>query len=153
MGRPLLFFRSFFLFLFRSTNKMVYEKFVEVGRVAVIAAGANEGKLAAIVDVIDQNRALIEGPGIPRAARSLKDLHLTKIKVKFNHSAKSSIVKKAWEEGEVSKNFEASGWGQRIKKSAIRANLTDFEKFKVNKLKMQRRRLISQAANKAAKKK
>merc|ERR1712212_1076636 len=117
---------------FRSTNKMVYEKFVEVG------------KLAAIVDVIDQNRALIEGPGIPRAARSLKDLHLTKIKVKFNHSAKSSIVKKAWEEGEVSKNFEASGWGQRIKKSAIRANLTDFEKFKVNKLKIQRRRLTSQ---------
>merc|ERR1719419_1209755 len=120
---------------------MVYEKFVEVGRVAVISAGANEGKIAAIVDVIDQ------------AAVRIKNLHLTKLKVKFNHSAKSSIVKKAWEEGEVQKKFEASGWGQRIKKSAIRANLTDFEKFKVNKLKMQRRRLISQAANKAAKKK
>merc|ERR1712136_334860 len=134
----------------RSKNEMVFQKFVEIGRVAVIAG---EGKIAAIVDVIDQNRALIEGPGIPRAAASIKNLYLTKLKVKFNHSAKSSIVKKAWEEGEVTKKFEASGWGQRIKKSAIRANLTDFEKFKVNKLKVQRRRLISQQVNKAAKKK
>merc|ERR1711988_2060986 len=111
------------LFLFRSKNEMVFQKFVEIGRVAVIAG---EGKIAAIVDVIDQNRALIEGPGIARAPVSIKNLHLTKLEVKFNHSAKSSIVKKAWEEGEVQKKFEASGWGQRIKKSAIRANLTDF---------------------------
>merc|ERR1711992_228376 len=130
-------------------NEMVFQKFVEIGRVAVIAG---EGKIAAIVDVIDQNRALIEGPGIPRAAASIKNLYLTKLKVKFNHSAKSSIVKKAWEDGEVTKKFEASGWGQRIKKASLRANLSDFEKFKVNKLKVQRRRLINQQVNKAAKK-
>merc|ERR1712038_243105 len=139
-------------FLFRSTNKMVFEKFVEVGRVAVIADGANKGKIAAIVDVIGQNRALIEGPGIPRGAARLSTLHLTKLKVKFNHSAKSSIVKKAWEDAEVTKKFEASGWGQRIKKASLRANLSDFEKFKVKKLKVQRRRLINQQVNKAAKK-
>merc|ERR1712108_40851 len=74
---------------------------VEVGRVAVIADGANKGKLAAIVDVIDQNRALIEGPGIARGAARLSTLHLTKLKVKVNHSAKSSILKKAWKMEEV----------------------------------------------------
>merc|ERR1711910_57734 len=121
------------LFLFRSTNKMVFEKFVEVGRVAVIADGANKGKIAAIVDVTDQNRALIEGPGIPRGAARLSTLHLTKLKVKVNHSAKSSILKKAWEAEEVTKKFEASGWGRRIKKATVRANLTDFEKSKRNK--------------------
>merc|ERR1711974_492952 len=125
----------------------VFEKFVEVGRVAVIADGANKGKLAAIVDVIDQNRALIECPGIARGAARLSTLHLTKLKVKVNHSAKSSILKKAWEDGEVDKKFEASGWGQRIK-ATVRANLTDFEKFKVNKLKAQRRRLVAQQINK-----
>merc|ERR1719438_493545 len=128
---------------------MVYQKFVEVGRVAVMA---DSGKIAAIVDVINQNRALIEGPGVPRQSMNIKNLYLTKLKVKFNHSAKSSIVKKAWEEGEVSKKFEASGWGQRIKKSTLRANLSDFEKFKVKKLKVQRKRLVSQQVNKAAKK-
>merc|ERR1711974_582411 len=93
------------------------------------ADGANKGKLAAIVDVIDQNRALIEGPGIARGAARLSTLHLTKLKVKVNHSAKSSILKKA----------------------TVRANLTDFEKFKVNKLKAQRRRLVAQQINKKVK--
>merc|ERR1712098_916601 len=96
----------------------VFQKFVEIGRVAVIAG---EGKIAAIVDVIDQNRALIEGPGIPRTQIRMKELHLTKLKINFDHSAKSKIVLKA---------------------STLRANLSDFEKFKVNKLKLQRRRLV-----------
>merc|ERR1719447_1196643 len=95
---------------------MVYQKFVEVGRVAVMA---DTGKIATVVDVINQNRALVEGPGIPRQSMNIKNLYLTKLKVKFNHSAKSSIVKKAWEEAEVTKKFEASGWGQRIKKVNI----------------------------------
>merc|ERR1712045_893446 len=112
------------LFLFRSKNEMVYQKFVEVGRVAVLA---DTGKIAAVVDVINQNRALVEGPGIPRQSMNIKNLHLTK-------------------------KFEASGWGQRIKKASLRANLSDFEKFKVKKLKVQRRRLINQQVNKAAKK-
>merc|ERR1712026_172169 len=86
------------LFLFRSKNEMVYQKFVEVGRVAVLA---DTGKIAAVVDVINQNRALVEGPGIPRQSMNIKNLYLTKLKVKFNHSAKSSIVKKAWEDAEV----------------------------------------------------
>merc|ERR1712226_1102038 len=89
-------------------NEMVYQKFVEVGRVAVIAG---EGKIAAIVDVIDQNRALIEGPGIPRTQIRLKELHLTKLKIEnLNHSAKSKIVLKAWEDAEATKKFEQSGW-------------------------------------------
>merc|ERR1712112_99913 len=113
---------------------------------------ADTGKIATVVDVINQNRALIEGPGISRQSMNIKNLYLTKLKVKINHSAKSSIVKKAWEEGEVSKKFEASGWGQRIKKATIRANLSDFEKFKVNKRKVQRKRLVNQQVNKAAKK-
>ena len=62
---------------------------------------ADTGKIAAVVDVINQNRALVEGPGIPRQSMNIKNLYLTKLKVKFNHSAKSSIVKKAWEDAEV----------------------------------------------------
>ena len=39
----------------------VFKKFVEIGRVAYIAFGPDEGKLAAIVDVIDQNRVSLIG--------------------------------------------------------------------------------------------
>ena len=47
---------------------MPYKKFVEIGRVAVLNTGKDAGKIAAIVNVIDQNRVLIDGPtsGVPR---------------------------------------------------------------------------------------
>jgi ribosomal protein L14E/L6E/L27E len=35
---------------------MIYSKFVEIGRVAFIAKGKDEQKLAVIVDVVDGNR-------------------------------------------------------------------------------------------------
>ena len=36
-----------------------FQRFVEIGRVAVIQQGECAGKIAAIVDVIDQNRVSI----------------------------------------------------------------------------------------------
>ena len=40
---------------------MPFKKFVEVGRVAVLGGeGPNQGKIAAIVNVIDQNRVLVD---------------------------------------------------------------------------------------------
>ncbi|KAM3721727.1 60S ribosomal protein [Dirofilaria immitis] len=41
---------------------MVYKRMVEIGRVIFVAKGDDDGKLAAIVDVVDGNRALIDGP-------------------------------------------------------------------------------------------
>jgi large subunit ribosomal protein L14e len=35
---------------------MTYSKFVQVGRIAYVAIGPDQGKICAIVDVIDQNR-------------------------------------------------------------------------------------------------
>merc|ERR1712088_556986 len=128
------------LFRFRQNRKMPFQRFVEIGRIAVI------------VDVVDQNRVLLDGPGLERQTYRIKSLHLTKFACKFGHSAKTSVVKKAWEDEEISKKFEASSWGQRMKKSVIRANLSDFDKFKLNKLKIQRRRIINQKINQLKKK-
>lgn len=44
-------FNSFICFFLQ-----VFKRFVEIGRVAFVAFGPYEGKLVAIVDVIDQNR-------------------------------------------------------------------------------------------------
>ena len=45
--------------------------------------GPCKGKIAAIVDVIDQNRVLIDGPcsEVPRQEYPIKNLHLTALKV------------------------------------------------------------------------
>ncbi|KAK2106189.1 hypothetical protein P7K49_015703 [Saguinus oedipus] len=41
---------------------MVFRRFMEVGWMAYVSFGPHAGKLVAIVDVIDQNRALVDGP-------------------------------------------------------------------------------------------
>merc|ERR1712124_43282 len=83
MGRFLLPFRNIRL------NKMPFKKFVSIGSVAVLQDGPCKGKIAAIVDVIDQNRVLIDGPcsEVPRQEYPIKNLHLTALKAKFPFSA------------------------------------------------------------------
>ena len=41
---------------------MPFSRFVEIRRIAVMGDGPNSGKIAAIVNVIDQNRVLLDGP-------------------------------------------------------------------------------------------
>uniref|UniRef100_A0A2C9K1G1 Large ribosomal subunit protein eL14 n=1 Tax=Biomphalaria glabrata TaxID=6526 RepID=A0A2C9K1G1_BIOGL len=114
-----------------------YSRFVEIGRVAYIAHGADKGKLIAIVDVIDQNRALVDGPcsGVGRKDMNFKALHLTPYTIKINHSARTGTVKKAWEAAEVNKKWEQSTWAKKLATAKRRTELTDFERFKLMKAK------------------
>merc|ERR1711928_325075 len=75
---------------------MTLKKIVEVGRVTVLGGeGPNQGKIAAIVNVIDQNRVLVDGPtsGVLRQASPIKQLQLTPIAVKFPFNAPTRIVR------------------------------------------------------------
>ena len=73
---------------------MSFVRFVEIGRVCLINYGPDAGKLCTIIDVIDNNRALVDGPesvtGVHRHAINLKRIQLTDIKVpvKLNCSKK-----------------------------------------------------------------
>merc|ERR1712244_164631 len=79
-------------------NKMPFKKFISIGSVAVLQDGPCKGKIAAIVDVIDQNRVLVDGPcsEVPRQEYKIKSLHLTPIKVTCPCSARTKVVRKAW---------------------------------------------------------
>jgi len=84
---------------------MPFKKFVEVGRVAVLGGvGPDQGKIAAIVNVIDQNRVLIEGPtsGVLRQAYPIKQLQLTPICVKFPFNAPTRVIRKEMVSNKVS---------------------------------------------------
>ena len=82
---------------------MPFKKFVEIGRVAVLGQGPDAGKIAAIVNVIDQNRVLIDGPtsGVTRQEYPIRQLQLTPIKVNFAFNAKTRVVRKEMEAGKV----------------------------------------------------
>ena len=73
---------------------MSFKRFVEVGRVALIQYGDDAGKLCTIINIIDNNRVLVDGPspltGVSRKAVNLKRIMLTDIVIpaKLNASQK-----------------------------------------------------------------
>ncbi|KAL3860694.1 hypothetical protein ACJMK2_010785 [Sinanodonta woodiana] len=120
-------------------------RFVEIGRVAYIAYGPDKGKLCVIVDVIDQNRALIDGPcsNVARKQMNFKALHLTSFKLKIPRSVRSKGVRKAWEKDEISKKWEETTWAKKIATREKKAQMSDFDRFKLMKAKQARNRLIN----------
>ena len=73
---------------------MSFKRFVEIGRIGLITYGPDAGKLCTIVDVIDNNRVLVDGPepitGVHRHALNIKRMQLTDfvIPAKLNASQK-----------------------------------------------------------------
>uniref|UniRef100_A0A8R1HV01 Large ribosomal subunit protein eL14 n=1 Tax=Caenorhabditis japonica TaxID=281687 RepID=A0A8R1HV01_CAEJA len=123
---------------------MVFNRVVQIGRVVFIASGNDQGKLATIVNVIDGNRVQVDGPssGVGRTIRNLKDLHLTKFVVKIRVGQRSKGVQAAFDAAKVTENFQKTEWAKKIAQRAIRAKLTDFERYKLMKAKQLRNRIV-----------
>ncbi|KAG0777484.1 hypothetical protein G6F22_011843 [Rhizopus arrhizus] len=115
-----------------------FKRQVEVGRVVLINHGADAGKLAVIIDIIDHNRALIDGPttGVARQAFPYRRLVLTPIVLKkLPRSVGQSALKKALEKSDVVAAWNKTAWAKKIEQRKIRTSLSDFDRFKLNKLK------------------
>ncbi|KAL0962098.1 hypothetical protein UPYG_G00335620 [Umbra pygmaea] len=132
---------------------MVFKRYVEIGRVAYIGFGPNAGNLVAIVDVIDQNRALVEGPctGVKRQAMPFKCLELTDYVIKIPHSCRQKFVRRAWEKAQVSQKWAESSWAKKIEARRRRANMSDFDRFKVMRAKVMRNKIIKHEVKKLQK--
>ncbi|EFO90583.1 hypothetical protein GCK72_000576 [Caenorhabditis remanei] len=123
---------------------MVFNRVVQIGRVVFIASGNDQGKLATVVNVIDGNRVQIDGPssGVGRTVRNLKDLHLTKFVIKVRVGQRSKGVAAAFDAAKVTENFQKTQWAKKIAQRAIRAKLTDYERYKLMKAKQMRNRIV-----------
>lgn len=73
---------------------MGYNRFVQVGRVARINYGPLEGKLATIVDIINDKRVLVDGEGIQRQVIPIRRLQLTKQVLKVGRGVTSGKLRK-----------------------------------------------------------
>ncbi|RKF71492.1 60S ribosomal protein L14-B [Golovinomyces cichoracearum] len=132
-------------------------RLVEVGRVVLIQGGVSDGKLATIVEIIDHKRisillailliqfqVLIDGPtsdqktSVPRQSISLSYLILTPIVLeKLPRGARSGVVRASWEKAGVEAKWQESTWAKKRSKQQLRRALTDFERFKVMRLRKQ----------------
>ena len=126
---------------------MTFKRFVEVGRVVLVNYGPDAGKLATIIDILDQNKCLIDGPaeitGVTRQVIPYKRVSLTDFTVKIQHSARQKTLKKAWAEADIMAKWEASSWAKKLASKKKRANLSDFDRFKVMVAKKQKSAIIA----------
>ncbi|XP_068948546.1 large ribosomal subunit protein eL14-like [Petaurus breviceps papuanus] len=129
---------------------MVFRCYVEIGRVAYISFGLHAGKLVAIVDVIDQNQALVDGP-CSGVRRLFKCMQVTDIVLKFPHSARQKYVRAAWEKEKISTKWKATQWAKKIEARERKAKMTDFDRYKVMKAKKMRNRIIKHEVKKLQK--
>ena len=116
---------------------MVFKRFVEVGRVVLIKNGAFSSKIAVIVEILDHNRVLIDGPqaitGVPRQVINLNNVSLTQFVVA--HVTKGMTHQKLclrFVKQNIMKRFNNTNAGKAIHRRELRQNMTDFDKFQVN---------------------
>ncbi|CCK68317.1 60S ribosomal protein eL14 KNAG_0A06610 [Huiozyma naganishii CBS 8797] len=123
-------------------------RLVEVGRVVLIQS---TGKLAAIVEIIDQRKVLVDGPesGVPRQSVNLSQIVLTPLTFSLTRGARTSTVSKKWTAAGVSDKWAASSWAKKIAQRQRRATLTDFERFQVMVLRKQKRYAVKKTLAKA----
>ena len=132
---------------------MVFKRFVEVGRVIVVNYGPLTGKLAVIVDILTTTKVLIQGlkGGVRRQELSLRRVTLTDYKVEIKRGAKKEEVFKAVEDYKLDEKFKKSTFSKKVELRQKRANLTDFDRFKVMRLR-QKRAVLRHIASKGVKK-
>ncbi len=131
---------------------MVFKRFVEVGRVIIINYGPLTGKLAVIVDILTTTKVIVQGlkGGVRRQELSLRRVTLTDDKINIKRGAKREEVLKAIEEYKLEDKYKKSNYAKKVEKREKRANLTDFDRFKVMRLR-QKRAVLRHMATKGKK--
>ncbi|KAK4408160.1 60S ribosomal protein L14-1 [Sesamum angolense] len=113
-------------------------------RVALVNYGKEYGKLVVIVDVIDQNRALVDAPDMVRSQMNFKRLSLTDIKIDIKRVPKKNTLIAAMEAADVKGKWEKSSWGRKLIVQKRRASLNDFDRFKLMLAKIKRAGVVRQ---------
>jgi len=131
-----------------------FKRFVEVGRLVLLKSGPYAGKIAVIVEVIDHNRAIIEGPttSVPRQPFPYRHLTLTPFALtKLPRAASSGVIKKQLEKEGTIQKWDRSAWAQKRAHVEKRRSLNDFERFGVMLAKKARRDRVRKSLAKAKK--
>merc|ERR1719390_561414 len=108
---------------------MGFTRFVEGGRIVLINYGPDNGKLATIIDVVDANKCLVDGPlektGVARQVIPFKRVALTDIKIKVPKNARQKTLGKAWDAADVQGTWDSSSWAKKLAAKKKRASLTE----------------------------
>ena len=126
---------------------------MQAGRVAYINFGEDYGKLVVIVDIADSNRVLVDGDNFPRVLYPLKRLTLTKLVVPIQRGSRTGTIENACEEFGLEKKWQETPTAKKIAQRELRANLSDYDRFKVMRQRKQRSHAVKKLVHRAISKK
>ena len=123
---------------------------MEVGRVAYVNYGPYKGKIVVIVDILNTTRVLVHGPkdGVRRQEMSIKRLTLTDFKLDIHSGIHKDALIKAIDDYKLADKIKESPYAKKQARRQLRANLTDFDRYKVMILRQKRATLRSKALSK-----
>merc|ERR1711976_1116223 len=104
--------------------RMPGQMLMQVGRVVYINYGPCKGKTAVVIDIVDENRIMVNGPttGVPRQVIPTKRLALTRFLI--------STVLRNQHEAKLTENITAYDLEKKRNAQAVRARNSDFDRFR-----------------------
>jgi len=119
----------------------------QIGRLCVVNQGSNAGKVCTVLDIVDQSRALVDGPvavtGLKRQTIPLTWLSITNIAFKCPRGARPSTLAKHLEKYDIINQYNNTARAKKVAASKVRANLSDFQRFQVLVLRKKRAKAIN----------
>ncbi|XP_050047002.2 large ribosomal subunit protein eL14 isoform X1 [Dermacentor andersoni] len=124
--------------------KLTLRTFVEIGRVVYLTHGKYRGRLCGIVNIVDQNRAVVDGPetGVPRQAVPFKHMRLTRQKIRVPMGTSTKVVRKAWVKNDVTQKWNESALAKKLAARRLKANMNDFDRFKLRRAKQSLNKVV-----------
>ena len=108
--------------------------------------GPLAGKICTIVDIVDQARALVDGPysltGVRRQTIPTRNLSLTSIVVPIARGVREGVLLKHVTANNVLDQWKATGWARKAARHEARSQLSDFQRFQLMVLKKQRSKIV-----------
>jgi large subunit ribosomal protein L14e len=102
--------------------------------------------LTAPETILTPSQILVDGPSannslaLARQAVPLSKVLLSSLVVEgLNRGSRTGVVRKLWEKSEIDSKWEQTNWAKKRDQMERRKGLTDFDRFKVLRLKKQRR--------------
>jgi len=122
-------------------EKGLFKRFAQIGRVVLVQYGPDAGKLATIIDIVDHNRALVDGPetltGVRRQVINFKWIALTDHVVEAPRNARAKTLAAAWAKAGTMDKWAKSAWAKKAEAKKAKAASTDMQRFQA-KVKQQR---------------
>lgn len=87
------------------------------------------GKIGVIIDILDKNRCMIDGP-VGRQVINFKRIKPTKFKLKIPRGLNSKLVHEKFINQKILKIWFESKWGKTFFKKKKKENFTDYDRFK-----------------------